>query len=224
MFRIVDGSREMCFRNGKQDIKHLYSTGEFSMYVPVLKQIFRRWDKKYSKYRYYKSAEEAKADTDKHVEADVFGTVLSEVRAIGWPCYVIEVYIPAESYGTYDEWQSQRYEYLEKNGILQKVDVLGPYPADGKYVFCIPVLDKDGRACEPRQEHLDEVRKRLKFAQQPEQLEVSIKNWHEREARLHEESAARMADNLYQYHGLAMRRVHHGVVGKPILKEKKHDN
>jgi hypothetical protein len=49
-------------------------------------------------------------------------------------------------------------------------------------------------------------------------LEQELKKTAEREERFDRKQIARVADNFYQYHGISARRLHHGVISKPITK------
>ena len=218
MFRCVDGTKETQFRNGKQDIKHLFGGDTFSCYLPVVHVKFRRWDMKYSKYRIYNSREEAEADRSNGIKKEIEMASNVEVRAIGWPCYIIEAYVRASEICE-KTWNDQRYDDLEKNGIMQRIDILGPFPREGRYVFGFPVLSEGGYAIAPNQNILDECKKRWRHAQEPEKLAESIKTWHERGELAEKRMTERLVDSVYQFHGIAAKNFHFGAVSKPITKE-----
>jgi hypothetical protein len=48
-------------------------------------------------------------------------------------------------------------------------------------------------------------------------LDQSIKDVEDGMEAFEAKTTKRLADNVYQYHGIAMRKYHYGRVGKPIL-------
>src|SRR6185369_15413581 len=91
MFRVVNGQTETCFRNGKIDIKHLFQTDQFPCYVPVIQTLYHRLDAKNDEVRSYKSISEARADSGKGLSDEIRLSRQMEIKALGRPCYVIEV-------------------------------------------------------------------------------------------------------------------------------------
>lgn len=219
MFKIVDGQRELKWRNGKMDVKHLLQHNNVPAYVPVVRQLFRRKYKDTTNYKVYSSWSAAKNDPlDALLDQEIDFTNLTSVRAVGRACWVIEVYISPEEIG-YDNWEHSRYADLQTNGVVRRVDVLGPFPREGMYMYCFSVLDDEGNAVSPSERTLDECRKRWQSVQSDTaSLEQNIKNFQEANAKFEEKEVKRIADNVYQFHGISAKRWHYGEISKPITK------
>lgn len=216
MFKIVDGQRETRWRNGKTDIKHLLQHDEVPAYVPVVRQVFRRMDTATWKPKYYSSKEAAENDPQVSLEPEISWTNVVSTRAVGRACWVVEVLITAEELG-YENWEAMRYAEMEVMGVYRKVDVLGPFPKDGMYVYCFSVVDEDGYAIEPNRQTIEECKKRWKAICEPSKsLEQELADYDYREKKFEEREVARIADSFYQFHGIAARRAHDGVVSRPI--------
>jgi hypothetical protein len=214
VFKLVDGQRELKWRNGKMDVKHLLQHENVPAYVPVIRQAFRRLDSATGKHKMYSSWQAAKDDSTETLGEIEYSNLIS-TRAVGRACWIIEVYIDPDEFGGYMSWEEQRYAEMQVHGVFQKVDVLGPFPRDGYYVYCFSVVDEDGNAIPPNQRTIDECKKRWKLMQgSPESLEQAIKDHDERIAKFEQKEVARLADNIYQFHGsLGMKKFHYGAVG-----------
>lgn len=214
VFKLVDGQRELKWRNGKMDVKHLLQHEQVPAYVPVIRQVFRRLDTSTGKYKMYSSWLAAKEDDIATLDAEIEYSNLISTRAVGRACWIIEVYVDPDEFG-YTNWEDHRYADLQVNGVFQKVDVLGPFPRDGYYVYCFSVIDEEGNAIPPNQRTLDECKKRWRFMQQDtSSLEQAVKDHEERVAKFEQKEVARIADSIFQFHGeLGMRKFYHGAVG-----------
>lgn len=218
VFKIVDGQRELKWRNGKMDIKHLLQHESIPAYVPVIRQVFRRMDTATWKPKYYTSREAAERDTQESLEPEVKWANIVSTRAVGRACWVIEVLVTAEELG-YENWEAMRYSDLEIHGVARKVDILGPFPKDGMYIYAFSVVDEDGNAIAPHRGIIEECKKRWKAICEPSKsLEQELADYDYREKKFEEREVARIADSFYQFHGIAARRAHDGVVSKPIAK------
>lgn len=218
VFKIVDGQRELKFRNEKMDVKHLLQHQNIPAFVPVVTQTFRRKNEATGEYKFYSSLAAARADTEESLSKDIDVANKVSTRAVGKACWIIEVYVAPEELG-YDNWQASRYANLEKHGVARKVDVLGEFPREGMYVYCFSVLDSDGRAISPNQKTLDECKRRWRIvSNDTSTLEQNIKDYEEAEAKFAEKEVKRIADNVYQFAGISARRWHHGEVSKSISK------
>lgn len=216
VFKIVDGQRELKWRNGKMDVKHLLQHDEVPAYIPVIRQVFRRMDTATWKPKYYSSYDAALDDPQESLEPEISWTNIISTRAVGRACWVVEVLITAEETG-YENWESMRYADLEVNGVIQKVDVLGPFPRDGWYTYCFSVLDEEGNAIAPHRGIIEECKMRWKQICEPEKsFEQEMLDYDYREKKFEEKETARIADSFYQFHGVAARRIHEGVVSRPI--------
>ena len=134
VFRLVDGIRELKWRNGKMDVKHLLQADGMACYVPVSKTRFRRRSlRKDGQPKIYRTYEQAVKDRDPYLATDIETATKFHVAAVGRPCWVVEVYISPDEID-YASWLRLRYQHLEKNGVTQQIDVLGPYPRDGWFV------------------------------------------------------------------------------------------
>ena len=218
-FRIVDGQRELQWRNGKMDIKHLLQHDTIPAYVRVARQVYRRINTKTGEAKYYTSEAEARKDDTKDLSPDVDWTTVVSTRGVGKSCWIVEAYVRPEEIGE-EDWNAARYREVPKMGKLEKVDVLGPFPREGRYIYCFSVLDEDGNAVAPSQQTIDECKKRwYEFNNETNRdIDYQIATHHEREKKFEKNMVARLADNVYQYNGIAARRLHGGVVSKPITK------
>lgn len=216
MFRIVDGQRELKWRNGKMDIKHLLQHDSVPAYVPVVRQLFRRKDTATGDYVLYTSRQQAEADTKATLEKEVDFTNMVQVRAVGRSCWIIEAYISPDEVG-HAAWDQCRYADLQTNGVVRRVDVLGPFPREGMYVYCFSVLDEDGKAIAPNQRTLEECKRRWQVINSPQQsVEQAVRDYEDRQAKFEANEVKRIADNIYQYHGISAKRWHYGEISKPI--------
>lgn len=213
VFKLVDGQRELKWRNGKMDVKHLLQHEQVPAYVPVIRQAFRRTDAS-GKHTMYSSWQAAKDDTSPDLSEHIEFSNLVSTRAVGQACWVVEVYVDPDELG-YENWLEHRYADLQVNGVHQKVDILGPFPRDGYYVYSFPVLDDEGNAIAPNQGTIDECKRRWKAMQgSPESLEQAIKEHDEKIALFEKKEVERISDNIFQFHGdLGMKKFYHGAVG-----------
>jgi hypothetical protein len=219
VFRVVDGQRELKFRNGKMDIKHLLQDDGVPMYVPVIRQVFRRQETDTQEYRYYNSIDAAREDTGEHLEDEIDFSNLVSVRAVGQPAWIVEVYISPDELGGPLEWESMRYAMLQVKGVDQKVDMLGEFPREGYYMYCFPVVDPLGRPISPGTRTIEECKKRWKLAtEDSKSLQEAITDFEKRTAAFEKKSVENIVDNFYQFHGVSMVRAHGGHISKPITK------
>jgi hypothetical protein len=200
MFKLVDGQREMRWRNGKMDVKHLLQHSDVPAYVPVIRQVFRRAIFGTEDYKLYPSWAAAQKDAASNLAEDIEFTNHLSTRAVGRACWIIEVYISPDELG-YEEWENARYADLQVKGVFQKVDVLGPFPRDGYYVYAFSVLDEEGKAISPGERTLEECKRRWQMAQKaPAELEEEVRKYEERVALFEKKEIERLADNIYQFH------------------------
>lgn len=213
VFKLVDGQRELKWRNGKMDVKHLLLHNEVPAYVPVIRQVFRRL-KDNGDWKLYPSWQSAKDDVAEGINEDIEFTNKVSTRAVGRACWIVEVYIDPDEFG-YQNWEENRYADLQVHGVYQKVDVMGPFPQDGFYVYCFSVIDEDGNAIPPNQGTIDECKKRWRQMLSDEaSLEQSIKDHEAKVARFEQKEAERISDSIFQFHGdLGMKKFYHGAVG-----------
>lgn len=201
MFRIVDGQRELKWRNGKYDVKHLLQHQNVPAYVPVATQIFRRAYKEPLPgditHKLYPTRASASADTDDRLDADIEFTTHVSTRAVGRACWIVEVYVSPDEIG-YKEWEANRYADLQKHGVVRRVDVLGPFPREGMYMFCFPVLDSEGKAIAPNQQTIDECKRLWRIAEGGQQsVEQAVRDHEERIRKFEQKEVERLADNIY---------------------------
>lgn len=216
MFKIVDGQRAMKWRNGKMDIKHLLQSEDYPCYVPVVTEVFRRKVTGTDGYIKFPSYTAAKETPITGLDTLIEGTKFSSVRAVGRACWIVEVYVTPEEVNE-RAWNETRYARLTVKGVPQEVDVLGPFPSDGMYVYCFSVLGDDGSAIAPGPRTITECKQRWQTIQKDT---VTVEDGaHMLEDKLEEferKQVERVGDSFYQFHGVAARRLHHGVVSKPI--------
>lgn len=223
VFRLVDGLRERKWRNGKWDIKHLLQIDAdppFPPYQHIYRMRFRRKHVETGEERRYLTWAEADAEADPGYQTEIESAVVNlGVMAIGRPCWIVEVYVAPEEV---DEatWESQRYDMLEKHGIVQKIDLLGPFPRDGYYMACFDVV-RDGIAISPNQGTIDECKRRWRIATtDTETVEQAIQGA-EAEINLFEKTQLqRLNDGFFQHHGIVAHLARsNGVMGKPIRQQ-----
>lgn len=213
LFRIVDGQRETHFRAGRQRIKHLLMDGNRPCFIPVVKQVFYRENKETKERITYSSLKEAEEDSDENLLETIFVTNLVQIKEVGKPCWVIETYISPDEIGEKD-WNENRFKFLYKSGIYQKVDLLGEFPKEGMYVYCFPVLDKYGNARSPSQIDIDECKKRLKLVESDKKtLSHVLQEMANREQEFERKQIERITDNVFQYFGLSMRKFYGAAIG-----------
>lgn len=219
MFRIVDGQREMKWRNGKMDIKHLLQHESVPAYLPVVRQVFRRMDTATWKPKYYSSLESAEVDPQVSLEKEVTWANIVSTRGVGRACWVVEAYVSPDEIG-YENWEAGRWAELQVHGVYQKVDVLGPFPREGMYMYCFSVVGEDGQAIAPNRQTIEECKKRWKAFtdREDKSLQQEISDYDDREKKFEELEVKRISDSFYQFHGIAARRAHEGVVSRPIQK------
>lgn len=218
MFKIVDGQRELTYRNGKTDVKHLLQSDGVPCYVPVVTQVFRRWNWQTRQFHKYRSRAAAAADATPGLQSldRMQFTNHITVRGVGRPCWIIEVYVSPSEIG-FDDWQKMRYDYLPVKGVMQKVDLLGEYPREGKYIYCLSVLNEQGEAISPHQGYIDELKKRwLVVLDDSRSLEQSIVDHQDSLAEFEFKQHRRLTENFYQFHGIAARRLHNAEISRPI--------
>jgi hypothetical protein len=217
MFRIVDGQRETKFRNGKWDVKHLLQHDNVPAYVPVVRQVFRRKNKTTGEYQHFSTFQQAQEDQNAEL-GELEYTNLISVRGVGRACWVVEVYIDPDELG-YEAWEASRYADLQTNGVVRRVDMFGPFPREGMYMYCFSVVDEEGDAISPNRRTIEECQRRWhQVTTESATLEQTLLDVQDREEKFQRKQISRISDNFYQYHGVAARRLHHGVTGKPITK------
>lgn len=218
VFRLVDGQRETKWRNGKTDVKHLLQHEQVPAYVPVIRQVFRRKNPETGKYSYYPTHKLAVADNADGLSKEIDYTNMISVRGVGRACWIIEVYIDPSEVDAL-AWEKQRFADLQVHGVLRKVDVLGPYPREGTYVYGFSVIDEEGNAISPNQRTLDECKKRWRtIIADTSTVQDNINAVESGMAEFEKKQVTRIADNFYQYQGISAKRLHHGAISKPITK------
>jgi hypothetical protein len=219
VFRLANGLTEMHFRNGKMTIKHPLQHPAYFVRVDTVR--FRRKNIKTGDYHLYRTFEDAQGDKNKDLAVEIDRSMRQITVPVGRPCWVVEAWIsPSEI--DYDTWQKNRYDYLEKMGVAQKIDVLGPYPSDGYYKGIFDVIDGEGNAIAPSERTLNECKRRWRMATSDTQtLEEAIQGSEEAMALFEEREIDRLADNMCQFHGqTVMSRITGGVTRKPIATVK----
>lgn len=220
LFKIVDGQREMAFRNGKMDVKYLLQSDGVPCYIRIPRVRFRRKNAK-GEFTYYPTYEAAEADKTKGLFKLIERGEKTEVRAVGRPCYVIEAYnSPAEI--SYDAWSSLRYQWWENAfGVVEKIDVLGEYPTDGRYIFCLDVIDSEGNAIAPHRGIIEDLKRRKwEFENDRRSYEQAVKDAEEAQARFERKAQLQIIDNFYQEEGISAKRLEFGAVFTPPTKTK----
>lgn len=219
MFRLVDGLRELKWRNGKWDVKHLMQNNGKPCYVKVSKTRFRRKFHGSDKFLIFRSQTEAKAAKVAGLSTVIEHATKEYTVPVGRPCWVVEVYISPDNI-CFDTWQANRFDYLEKNGISQKIDILGEYPRDGYYAACFDVVDDEGNAVSPSERTLDECRRRFQLASgDTRTVEDAIQGSHAAIKQFEQKTLERMNEQVFDYYGpTVMSRARGGVTGKPIAR------
>lgn len=213
MFRLVDGLHELTFRNGKMDVKHLLKS---VCYVPVAKTRYRRTFHGSDKFLIFRTHQEAKNAKVDGLSTVIESATINSVAAVGRACWIVEVYESPEEID-YDSWQALRYDYLEKSGVTQKIDLLGEYPRDGRYIACFDVVDSDGNAVSPSDKTIEECKRRYKLAMgDTRTAEEAIQGSNADIEKAEQKQIDRLNENFFQYAGITENRARGGVVGKPI--------
>lgn len=82
----------------------------------------------------------------------------------GMPCWIIEQWWAASSFGTPEDWGKYRYIYDETGA---KVDLLGEYPSRGSYVILgKPLINNRGERFELDEKVLNKTREIIRFNEQ----------------------------------------------------------
>lgn len=214
MFRLSDGIREQQWRNGKMDTKHLFIAA--GSYVKVSKTRYRRKFFGSSEFLIFPSYVAAKQANVPELSRAIETATIEKVVGIGRPCWIVEVYVkPEEICRT--TWLQQRFQMLEKNGIAQRIDQLGPYPKEGRYIACFDVIDDEGNAVSPSERTLDECKRRLRIVEQDtETAEMAIQASAMAVQKFEEKQVKMMTENWVQWAGITAKRAYGGVIGKPI--------
>ena len=83
---------------------------------------------------------------------------ITDVVERGIPRYFVEIYRPAEHFGSEEQWNKIRYDKDENDNWI---DLMGDFPHEGRYEtwFCIEeaVEDKDGKVIKTRFKEIDDV-------------------------------------------------------------------
>jgi hypothetical protein len=103
--------------------------------------------------------------------------------------------------------------------VVRRVDVLGPFPREGMYMYCFSVLDEDGDVIPPTERTLEECKRRWQTLQSPQSsLEQNIKDYEDRQVKFEAKEKKRIVDSIYQYHGISAKRWNYGEISKPITQ------
>ena len=218
LFRLVHGQKEQIFRNGEWDVKHILHSEHMNCYIKVETTVYRRKNVRTQDYRYYSSMTSAKADDGPNLSKLVEMSTGERIRAIGKPCWIVEAYQPAEEID-FNSWQKLRYDFLPTGqaGLSQKIDLLGEYPSEGRYIWCFDVVGDDGETISPNERTLNECRRRYRNRLSETQTVEQAIQCDENAARRFEERAVeKMNENFMQWAGITANRARGGVVGKPI--------
>ena len=217
LFKIVDGQRELIFRNGEMQIKHYLQTDDQACFVRIERQYFVRKSAKTGEYKEYQTRSEAAADKDKSLFLLIEPKISTEVRMVGKPCWVIETYVAPGDISE-EAWEKVRYAEYVKDGKPQMFDALGPFPREGKYIHCLDLTDKEGNAIAPSSRLIDSLKNRLReFESDHRALQERIDDDMEAAAAFEVKQIKQMTDRFYQKHGLAaLSKFHNVAVGKPM--------
>jgi hypothetical protein len=218
LFKIVDGQRELVWRNGRMDVKHLLQDDNQACYVRIQRQIWQRQNLRTREYKVYQSKEEAKLDLTPKLSKFIEPKLNIEVRAVGKPCWVIETLVPAKDLSR-EAWDACRFQtYFSVRGE-ERVDVHGEYPNEGKYIHCLDVVDDEGNAVEPGRALLESLKKRLHLYERDKRsARQAFLDDIDKTRKFEEKQVKVMTENFYQKHGLAaMTKYHNVAVGKPII-------
>lgn len=132
-------------------------------------------------------------------------------------CWVIETYQPPSEIPEMS-WEMFRFKTLKVKGVPRMVDVLGAFPRQGRYIFCLALVDAEGNPEAPDRRVITELRRRLwllsqeskvKFEKTPEQLAGE-------EAEQQQLDVERHNDQFFQHAGITANRLNAGVIGKPM--------
>ncbi len=218
MFRCVDGTKEMMSLDGKQIPKHRNPNLEA---VPIKYTYWTRFHQKSQKHIKYASERLALEDTQKGLGKPA-EQIKFETRYIGRPCHIIEVYQEPNSLPPYDQWEEQRYEWLtDEKGVTRKVDLLGEYPANGRYIYCFPLLNENGEAMEPNRSHIEEAKSRYNMAVNDKRSpNERIQDDFARIQKLDNKVKLRYLEQLEELSPLTLKKIEGAEVSKPITKVK----
>lgn len=221
LYKIVDGQREKVFRNGKMDIKHLFQTEKFACYQRIPHYKYRRKNFRTGEWQEFDTKREAEDCEDPHLMLLIEkAEVGAEVRAVGRPCWVIEICTPLSDYDP-KQWQMDRFRRWERHGVFQQIDVKGPYPTENLYAHFMDVLDEDGNAVAPNRETLDECSKRyFNFLHSTKNYEQRIRDYQDREKKFEEQQTARLIEEYHGEQAFGGITDYFGVISKPITRVK----
>lgn len=220
-FRVVNGLTETRFLNGNpHHLKHLLHSAP---YVDVIHEQFRR-SLKNGGYKHYPTWEKAKNDADSSVipltEKKAERQMKKYRQPNGRPCWVIEVYQSPDELDA-KQWEALRYSFMPKNGVIQKIDMFGEYPSEGRYVYLMSVLDNEGNAISPHQGIIDLLtagyKARISDTRTYEQI---LKEDEYNSEMFEEKQKQRLTQHFYDIHGISTKRIKGGVISRPILTEK----
>lgn len=188
LFRVVHGQRELTWRNGGLDVKHLLRHPDLPPFI------IRRVGKRI------------------------------EVKSLGIPAWVVEVYISPNEIN-YNEWCASRFKEMQVHGVNKLIDVLGPYPSEGMYVYCFAITDESGYPVYPGEKHLEECRRRLyEASRDTETLDMAVNRINKENKEKEKKEARLIADNIYQSMGISARRLHNAEISKPIIIKNENSN
>lgn len=200
------------------DVKHLVYHDQIPAYVPVVREVFRRKNRLTGDWKLYTSHKQAESDENPDLWKPIDVARFVSTRAIGRACWIVEVYITPEELGE-QAWNESRFAELQTHGVYRKVDVLGPFPREGTYMYCFSVVDEDGNAISPNSRTIDECKQRWRqILGDNTSYEQTMKDIADREAKHDQKQIQRISDNFYQFHGVTARRLHGGVISRPITK------
>ncbi len=218
MFRVVDGMRETAWMQG--DPTFLKYTNKEIQCVPVRHVEYVRTHVRTRKKVSFVSREAAEAYTGKGY-GEAVEKVYFERRWIGRPCWVVEVYLEPKAMPSKEEWELSRYEYIDVNGVIQKVDLLGEYPPFGKYVWMMDVLDEDGVPTEPNQKTIDECQRRYwEVLKDNRSIIQRTKDDYERVEKLDKKVARDLTEAFFGHYGISAKRAFGTEISKPIKSVK----
>jgi hypothetical protein len=220
LFKCVDGQRETVFRNGKMDIKHLFQTDKVACYVRIVTQKYYRKNLKTGRRVYFDSLALAGA-VNPDLAVKITPDITTEVRAIGRPCWIIESLIPPSKEVPPHIWEKDRHQIMESRGTEKRVDVLGPRPANGRYIHCMDLLSPEGEPIAPNHMVIEELKRRVwEFDHDRKTFDQRVRDEHQASAEFERKQNDRILEAVYSDLPFGGIGLHHGAVSKPILTVK----
>jgi hypothetical protein len=220
MFQCVNGMKERAWMDS--DTSFLKYRNTDLEVVPVVMTYFTRFDAKLKKHRRYSTRELAAQDQDPNLGTLIIEATAIDVRWVGRPCWIIEVFVDSSYLGTQAEWEAHRYDMMEdRHRTIRKIDLLGEYPKEGQYKYAFSLVDDSGQAVTPARSHIEEAKKLYYLAKNDTRtLQQRILDDQARIEKLDQQTKDRIVERFGQYSSLTMKKIRGAAIGKPIMRVK----